>query len=198
MKGGTMLTARRKLLVAVVVASGLVALLASAAASASGSPLTGEWNRLSVDRSHPAPEHELLRCVENSGTSSDPWFCRYSKAPEPTLNFSWNNNHGSFQGHDVTSSWICPAWFPNGVCPNVVSVVEGTMMFIDPDTHRPPLLVLQDLVVVQSPAGERLYNYWVNRFVCPWFRTFAEAIAANPLTLPFDGNFPPQDCVNAA
>jgi hypothetical protein len=187
MKGGTMRTRRPKLLVAVVVASGLVALLASAAASASGSPLTGEWNRLSVDRSHPAPEHELLRCVENSGTSSDPWFCRYSKAPEPTLNFSWNNNHGFFSGHDVTSSWICPA----------VGVVEGTMTFIDPDTHQLPLLVLQDLVVVQSPAGERLYNYWVNRFVCPWFRTFAEAIAANPLTLPFDGNFPPQDCVSA-
>jgi hypothetical protein len=71
------------------------------------------------------------------------------------------------------------------------------MTFVDPDTHQPPFLVLQDLVVVQSPAGERLYNYWVNQFVCPWFRSFAEAVAANPLTLPFDGNFPPQDCVSA-
>ena len=196
-----MRTAHPKLLAAAAVASGLVALLASGAALASGSPLTGEWNRLSVDRSHPAPEHELLRCVENSGaqegTSSDRWFCRYSKLPEPKLNFTWNNNHGSFSGHDVTSSWTCPAWFPVGICTNVVSVVEGTMTFIDPDTHQPPLLVLQDLVVVQSPAGERLYNYWVNRFVCPWFRSFAEAVAANPLTLPFDGNFPPQDCVGA-
>ena len=64
-----MRTARAKLLAAVVVASGLVALLASGAASASGSPLTGQWNRLSVDRSHPAPEHELLRCVENNGAA---------------------------------------------------------------------------------------------------------------------------------
>ena len=71
-----MRTARPKLLVAVVVAIGLVAVLTSGAASAASSPLTGEWNRLSVDRSHPAPEHELLRCVANSGTSSDPWFCR--------------------------------------------------------------------------------------------------------------------------
>lgn len=196
-----MRTARPKLLVAVAVASGLVALLAGGVASASSSPLTGEWNRLSVDRSHPAPEHELLRCVENSGagvgTSSDTWFCRYSKLPEPTLNFTWNNNHGSFSGQDVTPSWICPAWFPAGICPNVVSVIEGTMTFVDPDTHQPPFFVLQDLVVVQSPAGERLYNYWVNQFVCPWFRTFAEAVAANPLTLPFDGSFPPQDCVGA-
>ena len=102
-----MRTSRPRLLAALV-ASGLIALLASGAASALGSPLTGEWHRLSVNRSHPAPEHELLRCVENNGaqagTSSDRWFCRYSKAPEPTLNFTWNNNYGFLSGHDVTSS----------------------------------------------------------------------------------------------
>ena len=196
-----MRSARLKLLAAVLVAIGLVALAAGGTASALGSPLAGEWHRLSVDRSHPAPEHELLRCVENvgaqAGTGSNTWFCRYSKAPEPTLNFDWNNNYGFLSGQDITSSWACPAWFPGGICSNVVSVVEGTMTFIDPDTHQPPFSVLEDLVVVQTPAGERLYNYWVNRFVCPWFRTFGEAIAANPLTLPFDGNFPPQDCVGA-
>jgi hypothetical protein len=185
-----------RLLVAVLVTCGLAALSAGGA-SASGSPLSGEWHRLSVDRSHPAPEHELLRCVENSGSSSDPWFCRYSKAPEPTLNFTWNNNYGFLLGRDITSSWSCPAWFPVGICSNVLSVVEGTMTFVDPDTNQPPLLILEDLIVVRSATGQRLYNYWVNRFVCPWFRTFAEAIAANPLTLPFDGNFPPQDCVGA-
>ena len=196
-----MRSSRPKLLTAVLVAIGLVALSASGTALALGSPLAGEWHRLSVDRSHPAPEHELLRCVENNGaqagTSSNTWFCRYSKAPEPTLNFAWNNNYGFLSGRDITSSWTCPAWFPGAICANVVSVVEGTMTFIDPDTHQPPFSVLEDLVVVQTPAGERLYNYWVNRFVCPWFRTFGEAIAANPLTLPFDGNFPPQDCVGA-
>jgi len=196
-----MRSSRPKLLAAVLVAIGLVALSAGGTASALGSPLAGEWHRLSVDRSHPAPEHELLRCVENdgaqAGTSSNTWFCRYSKAPEPTLNFDWNNNYGFLSGQDITSSWTCPAWFPGGICSNVVSVVEGTMTFIDPDIHQPPFSVLEDLVVVQTSAGERLYNYWVNRFVCPWFRTFPEAIAANPLTLPFDGNFPPQDCVGA-
>ncbi len=196
-----MRSSRPKLLAAVLVAIGLVALSASGTALALGSPLAGEWHRLSVDRSHPAPEHELLRCVENvgaqAGTGSNTWFCRYSKAPEPTLNFDWNNNYGFLSGQDITSSWACPAWFPGGICSNVVSVVEGTMTFIDPDTHQPSFSVLEDLVVVQTPAGERLYNYWVNRFVCPWFRTFGEAIAANPLTLPFDGNFPPQDCVGA-
>jgi hypothetical protein len=90
-------------------------------------PLSGQWNRLSVDRSHPAPEHELLSCAQNSraqaGTSSNTWFCHYSKRPEPTLNFFWNNNQGFFSGQDVTATWSCPAWFPTGICPNVVQVV---------------------------------------------------------------------------
>ena len=191
----------RRTLLAILVSGGLLALFAGGAGATMDSPLAGQWHRLSVDRSHPAPEHELLRCVENNGaqagTSSDTWFCRYSKAPEPTLDLSWNNNHGSLSGQDVTSTWVCPAWFPGGTCPNVVQVVEGTMTFVDPSAHQPPFSVLVDLVVVQTPAGERLYNYWVNRFVCPWFRTFDEAVAANPIALPFDGNFPPQDCIGA-
>ena len=187
-------------LLALLLTCGIAAaLLAGGAGAGPDSPLAGQWHRLSVDRSHAAPEHELLRCVENNGaqagTSSDRWFCRYSKAPEPSLGLSWNNNHGSLSGHDVTASWTCPAWFPDGICGNVVGVVEGTMVFVDPSAHQAPFSVLEDLVVVRTPAGERLYNYWVDRFVCPWFRTFAEALAANPIALPFDGNFPPQDCV---
>jgi hypothetical protein len=179
----------------------LLILLATLASirTASGSttaPLSGEWNRLSVDRSHPAPEHELLRCIQTNGTASL-WLCRYRKAPEPALNLTWNNNFGVFAGSDVTSTWTCPAWFAADICANAVEVVEGTMTFTDPDTHQPPFSVLIDLVVVQGTAGERLYNYWVDRFVCPWFRSFDEALAANPIALPFDGNFPPQDCVAA-
>ncbi len=186
-------------LLAVLLTCGLAALFVSGVGAAPESPLTGEWHRLSVDRSHPAPEHELLRCVENNGaqtgTGSDTWFCRYSKAPEPALGLTWNNNYGSLSGHDITATWACPAWFPDGICGNVVEVVEGTMVFVDPNAHRAPFSVLEDLVVVQTTAGEQLYNYWVNQFVCPWFRTFSEAVAANPIALPFDGNFPPQDCV---
>ncbi len=189
----------RATLLALLLTCGLAALLAGGAGAAADSPLAGQWDRLSVDRSHVAPEHELLRCVENNGaqtgTSSDTWFCRYSKAPEPSLGLSWNNNYGSLSGHDVTASWTCPTWFPDGICGNVVGVVEGTMVFVDPSAHQAPFSVLEDLVVVRTPAGEQLYNYWVNQFVCPWFRTFSEAVAANPITLPFDGNFPPPDCV---
>ena len=189
----------RATLLAVLLTCGLATLFAAGAGATQQAPLAGEWHRLSVDRSHPAPEHELLRCVENSGaqagTSSDRWFCRYSKAPEPGLGLSWNNNHGSLTGRDVTDTWTCPTWFPDGICGSVLEVVEGTMVFVDPSAHNPPLSVLVDLVVVRTSTGERLYNYWVDRFVCPWFRTFSEALTANPISLPFDGNFPPPDCV---
>jgi hypothetical protein len=190
----------RAALLAVLLTCGVAALLAGGAEGAPGSPLTGEWHRLSVDTSHPAPEHEVLRCAENGaqpGTISDTWFCRYSKAPEPTLGLSWSNNYGSLLGHDVTRTWTCPAWFPDGICPNVLGVVEGTMIFADPSAHQASFSVLEDLVVVRTPIGDRLYNYWVNQFVCPWFRTFSEAVGANPISLPFDGNFPPQDCIAA-
>jgi hypothetical protein len=191
----------RATLLALLLTCGLAALFTAGAGASSDSPLTGQWNRLSVDRSHAAPEHELLSCVESNGakagTSSDGWFCRYSKRPEPSLGLSWNNNYGLLSGHDVTATWICPAWFPDGICSNVVGVVEGTMVFFDPSAHQAPFSVLEDLVVVRTPSGDRLYNYWVNQFVCPWFRTFSEALAANPISLPFDGNFPPQDCVAA-
>ena len=52
-----MRTPRAKL-IAVLLVCGLAALLAGGAGSAPGSPLTGEWHRLSVDPSHAAPEHE--------------------------------------------------------------------------------------------------------------------------------------------
>jgi hypothetical protein len=176
----------------------LLAMLGSAATASTPAvpPLSGQWHRLSVDRSHPAPEHEVLRCIETSDTPS-PWLCRYRKAPEPALNLTWNNNFGVLTGDDVTSTWACPGWFAAEICANTLQVVEGVMTFTDPDTHQPPFAVLVDLVVVQTAGGERLYDYWVGRFVCPWFRSFDEALAANPIALPFDGNFPPQDCVGA-
>jgi hypothetical protein len=187
-----------------LLAVGLVSLAMTGAAAAFGSDgpsaLTGEWNRLSVDQSNPAPEHELLRCVENNGAqagdSGDTWFCRYSKRPEATLNFYWNNTQGFLSGRDITATWSCPTWFASSICSNVVQVIEGTMTFTQPGKDF-SFSVLEDLVVTHSGANEVLYVYWVGLFYCPWFRTFEEAVAANPLPLPFDGTWPPQDCVGA-
>jgi len=191
----------RKALLLVAIGSVLALMVALPSSADLSAPLSGEWNRLSADRSHPAPEHELLRCVQNNGaqagTSSNRWFCHYSKLPEPTLNFFWNDNQGFFSGIDITGSWTCPAWFPTGVCPNVVQVVEGTMTFFQPSLH-PPFPVLEDLVLTQAGGHQVLYVEWVKfGFACPWYGTFMEALAANPLPLPFNGTFPPQDCVFA-
>jgi hypothetical protein len=185
----------------VVALASLLALVVALPAGANTSaPLAGQWNRLSNDMSHPAPEHEVLYCTQSngaqSGTSANTWFCHYNKRPEPTLNFYWNANQGFFSGQDITATWSCPAWSPAGVCANVVQVVEGTMTFFQPSLH-PPFPVLEDLAVTQTSSGQRLYVYWVNQFVCPWFRTFDEALAANPLPLPFNGTWAAQDCTPA-
>lgn len=189
----------RTFLVVAAIASTCALAVALPASADQSAPLSGEWNRLSVDQSNPAPEHELLNCVETgdaqAGTSSGTWFCRYSKRPEPTLNFYWNNRQGFFSGHDVTATWSCPAWFPSGICANVVQVVEGTMNFTQRSVGF-SLTVLEDLVVTQDGTSQGLYVYWVNQgFECPWFRAFDAALTANPLPLPFNGTWAPQDCV---
>jgi len=202
-KGGTGMSRN---VIGSFVAAGLMALVigggaAGAFAANQPSPLAGEWNRLSLDRSHPAPEHELFRCVENngvqSGTSSNDWFCHYWKEPERALNFYWDDTHGFFSGNDVTATWSCPAWFPTTVCMNVVQVVEGTTVYTRPGVPG-NFPVREDYVVTQTGGSETMNAYWIDYgFECPWFRTFDEAVATNPLPLPFNGTWASQDCVVA-
>lgn len=180
-------------------ASLLALVVALPAGAGTSAPLAGQWDRLNVDPGNPAPEHEQFHCVQNNGaqtgTSANTWSCLFNKLPEPTLNFHWDAVHAFMSGQDVTATWSCPGWFPAGICSDVVQVVEG------PETFRKQGVVLGsvllDLIVQQTSSGQRLYEYWVNQHVCPWFRTFDEALAANPLPLPFNGTFPPQDCTFA-
>jgi hypothetical protein len=160
--------------------------------------LAGIWNRLNPQQSqsNPAPEHEQLACNRRADIDGGAWLCRYHKIPEPALNFAWNNTTGRFTGSDVTATWSCPAWFPATICDNVSQVVEGTFVFDLSSGGQ--FSNLQDLIVTQAGGEQRLFDYWVNSFVCPWFRTFDEALAANPFPLPFDGvNGPAGDCVVA-
>lgn len=149
-----------------------------------------EWHRLSGDRSNAAPEHERLQCVE-----SVTWTCLYAKIPEPGLNFQWNAQQETFTGAlTPRGQWTCPTWFPSIICANVDRVAEGV------GTWGPPgnFSIRQDLVVTKIGNQERMYNYWVGRFVAPWYRTFNEALAANPFPLPFNGtDWPAQDVVVA-
>jgi hypothetical protein len=148
-----------------------------------------EWHRLNSDHSHP-PEHERFQCVEGSS-----WTCRYTKVPEPTLNFQWTNQQGTFIGSlTQPSQWTCPSWFPSSICTNVNRVAQGIRSFEPVSTA----IIRDELIVTKIGNKEQLYEYWVGQHVCPWYQTFDEALAANPFPLPFNGtNWPALDCVFA-
>jgi hypothetical protein len=44
------------------------------------------------------------------------------------------------------------------------------------------LVSFQGLVVTEAAAMQRLYDYWVNQFACPWFGSFDDALAAQPVS----------------
>jgi hypothetical protein len=154
----------------------------------------GQWHRLNPDQRNPAPEHERLRCHQSDGAA---WTCFYDKLPEPELNFSWNTTRGTFRGVDVTATWTCPAWVPTDVCANVTSVVEGVFA-VEPSVG-PPFSLHQDLVVTGAGPTEMLFVYSIDSgLACPWFRTFAQALDANPFPLPFNRvDWPAGDCAVA-
>jgi Calx-beta domain/RTX calcium-binding nonapeptide repeat (4 copies) len=149
-----------------------------------------EWHRLSADRSQTAPEHERLQCAEGST-----WTCLYSKVPEPALNFQWNGQQGTFTGLSIPpGQWPCPTWFPSNICANVNRVAQGIASFGPASTFS----IREELIVTKTGNHEQLYVYWVGQFVCPWYRTFDEALAAKPFPLPFNGaDWPANDCVVA-
>jgi hypothetical protein len=134
-----------------------------------------EWNRLNPD--FPANvnnEHERLTCREGAGSVT----CFYDKVPESLPGFTWNATIGNFTGRDVSSSWTCPAWFPSEVCTNAGAVYGGVAVY-HPAVGQ-PFTVTQDYVFTNIGGHPALYQYWVGRFACPWYATFAEALAANP------------------
>ena len=148
-----------------------------------------EWHRLSADRSQTAPEHERLECSEGST-----WTCLYSKVPEPALNFQWNGQQGTFTGLAITAGqWPCPTWFSSNICANVNRVAQGIASFGPASTFS----IREELIVTKTGNHEQMWNYWVGQFVCPWYGTFDEALAAKPFPLPFNGTWPAQDCTLA-
>ena len=148
----------------------LLMALSGPAVSAATAPTT-EWHRL-----NPGPvgvrEHERLICVEATAR----WSCDYDKLPGPGL--SYNGTVGTFQGRNITSSWTCPDWFPTKICRNVIAVYEGTATYIQEGGGRSRFT--EDYIVTSISGRAVLYQYFVDQFACPWFRTFDEAVAANP------------------
>ncbi len=176
---------------------GLLAVLslafqAPAAFAPTAVSLVGKWDRLNPDQGGVSPEHEVLRCGGDVSI-----YCIYDKQPEPVLGFlnPPDSTMGFFSGQDASAGWSCPSWFPPAVCSNVLFVASGVMTYYESSGTQ--LVVNHDLVVANVNGQSRLYVYWVdNGFACPWFRSFAEALAANPFPLPFNGqDWPAGDCV---
>lgn len=169
----------------------LVGVILSAKAQ-ENTALVGVWDRLNPDQGNPSPEHEVLRCGGN-----DFWHCIYDKHPEPRLGFQQpsDSTSGLFLGKEITSQWNSPGWFPNDITENYTFVVGGAMTYTYPDGSI--ATINQDLIVTNMDGQAILYVFWSDmNFACPWFRSFDEALAANPFPVPFNGeDWPEMDCI---
>lgn len=166
-----------------VFAALILLLVISLSVSAAGrKDLSGRWHRLNTS---PSAEHEVLSCRE-----TQLWYCRYDKQPEPDLDYVHppDETFGLFEGQETTSSWDCPDWFPRQICSKATFVVKGEMIFRTPGSDD--YAVNEELIVTDSGSGQVLYVYWIDQFVCPWYRSFDAALAANPELTP-DCNFAP-------
>lgn len=126
----------------------------------------GEWHRNNYGSGH-----ERLVCRE----ATPSWTCVYDNVPEPGL--EWGDTVGYFTGHNVTNSWSCPTWFDPSVCDNVVAVYRGLATYTARGNQ--PVQFLQEYIVTTVGGQEILQQYFVDRFYCPWFRTYEEALAAD-------------------
>ena len=59
-----------------------------------------------------------------------------------------------------------------------MQVLRGVAVFL-PDGGR-PFTVGQEYIITRDAGQTRLFVHWIDLFVCPWYRTFDEALAANP------------------
>lgn len=134
------------------------------AGSTPSAPVTGlgVWHRNNYNAGE-----EQLTCREGAGS----WTCTY-ELPDAT---------GSFVGQDVTDSWACPAWFPSPICNKVTTIYRGIFVCCLLATEQPsagtPAPVNQEFLITEVDGQAVLQVYWVDRFVCPWYRTFQDALA---------------------
>jgi hypothetical protein len=130
----------------------------------------GVWHRLNAAPGF-TPQHQVNDCQ-----GVELWTCMFNNQPEPDLGFGFEQTTGQFEG-SVIPEWRCPNWFPNAICKNAIYIVGGKTFF---KGAGPGLEVEIEYIVTEVGDEHILYEYWVNRFACPWYRTFDEALAANP------------------
>lgn len=153
----------------------LLALLILALPASAAPPHLETWHRLNPFTDEGPPEHERLQCLPGVQ-----WVCRYDKVPEPELGFNWDRNIGMFHGRDVTASWECPEWFPEEICGGTEQVIGGVIVF-NAAAGGGALRTGYELIFTSGDGIAPLYIHWPDGgFVCAWYGSLADAIAANP------------------
>ena len=143
--------------------------------------VAGRWHRLNPapnESGGVAPEHETLTC---NGSTSVVW-CRYNKQPEPGLGYVTppQGTRGTFTGTLVDAS-ACFGLMV-GPCSTASVIAEGTMHFRVPGGAD---FDVDQTIAVQGD-GSMVLSWDTGpgaQFHCPWFRSFAAALAANPTAI---------------
>jgi hypothetical protein len=163
-------SARRRARSIIIALFGLLVLVAPTSAAP---PHVETWHRLNPATEDVAAEHERLQCLPNLQ-----WVCRYDKVPEPDLH--WDRTIGMFHGRDFEFTEAdCPAWFPTEVCEAAEQVIVGWITYVDDEDG--PFKTGHALIFTDGVDVAPLYVYWFDLgFVCPWYETFEDAVAANP------------------
>jgi hypothetical protein len=167
---GTLGRSASRILRTITIATAVVSILLGAVATAASAAGPTTWHRLNPGD---PPEHERYAC-----RAGEVWHCRYDKLPERDLGFAWNQTRGVFTGEETT--FACPAWFSDAPCDAADTVITGVGTFWTYDySLRPTGSFDVDQQLLISDDGT-LWIYWIDQFVCPWYPTFAEALANDP------------------
>ena len=148
----------------IAIAGAMAIAIASSAPASAVSPASQQsaWHRNNYNEGH-----EVLTCREGARS----WTCTYASDVPATDTDGW------FSGRNITDSWTCPGWFPGDICDNVTAVYRGLAVYTPNGGSSD--IVRQDYIVTDLGGQPVLRLYWVDRFVCPWYRSYEEALAAD-------------------
>ena len=151
----------------------LVGVLVLVGPTSAAPPQAETWHRLNPATDEEIPEHEVLTCLPGVQ-----WTCRYDKQPEEGLH--WDRTIGVFHGRDIGfTEEDCPEFFPTEICEGIELAIGGWITFALDDGGS--LKTGQALLFTDGEGIAPLYVYWFNfGFVCPWYGSFEDALAANP------------------
>lgn len=178
-------SARRRALSVAIALFGLLLVVVPASAAP---PHVETWHRLNPATDDVAAEHERLQCLANLQ-----WVCRYDKVPEPDLELNWDRTIGMFHGRDFAfTDADCPEWFPTEICEAAEQVIVGSITYAVDEGGA--FKTGHALIFTDGVDVAPLYVYWFDfGFVCPWYESFEDAVAANPTGTEQDCIFAPEE-----